>query len=240
MIKFVEPKKQYERRCRLIKQFTEEMDLNALERLLKERRSYRKWEKGDVPDDLLQKAVELATWAPNGGNYQGWRFIVVKNRQVMEKMADAVQSVIDRIASWPEAATWREDIARYQRNGSFFRNAGAYVAVFVRQYQSLMDKVLKARESFDPEARQIIDFRQSAPTSVQSAAAAVTTMLLVLHQMGLGAIWLAAPLLAKREIEAILKVDRNLNLVCLVAVGHRGEVHQKDRKPVDQVLEFVR
>jgi nitroreductase len=223
-----------------MKSVTEEKDLQVLERFLKERRSIRKWEKGDVPDDFLKKAVELATWAPNGGNYQGWRFIIVKNRQVMERMADAVQSVIDKIASWPEAKTWPEDIARYQKNGSFFRNAGAYVAVFVSQYQSPMDKVLKARESFDPEARQIIDFRKSAPTSVQSAAAAVTNMLLVLHQMGLGAIWLAAPLLAKGELEAILKVDRSLSLVCLVAVGHPGETPHRDRKPVDQVLEFVR
>ena len=219
---------------------TNEKDLQTLERFIRERRSFRKWEKGDVSDDLLKKAVELATWAPNGGNYQGWRFVVVKNRQVMEMMANAVQSVIDKIASWPEAKAWPDDIARYQKNGSFFRNAGAYVAVFVSQYQSPMDRVLKTREAFDPEARQIIDFRKSAPTSVQSAAAAVTTMLLALHQMGLGAIWLAAPLLAKKELETILKMDGNYNLVCLVAVGQRGETPQRDRKPVDQVLEFVR
>ncbi len=158
----------------------------------------------------------------------------------MEEMADAVQSAIDKIASWPEAKAWAEDIARHQRNGTFFRNAGAYVAVLVSQYQSPMDKVLKARESFDPEARQLIDFRRSAPTSVQSAAAAVTNMLLVLHQMGLGAIWLAGPLLAKGEIEAILKADKSLSLVCLVAVGYRGETPHRDREPVDQVLEFVR
>lgn len=47
----------------------EEMDLQALEKLLKERRSIRKWKKRDLSDDLLKKAVELATWAPNGGNY---------------------------------------------------------------------------------------------------------------------------------------------------------------------------
>lgn len=98
----------------------EEMDLQALEKLLKERRSIRKWKKRDLSDDLLKKAVELATWAPNGGNYQGWEFKIVKNRQVMERMADAVQSVVEKIAAWPEAKGWPEDIARYQRNASFF------------------------------------------------------------------------------------------------------------------------
>jgi len=103
-----------------------------------------------------------------------------------------------------------------------------------------MDKALMAREAFDPEAREILAFRRSAPTAIQSAAAAVTSMLLVFHRMGLGAVWLGAPLMAKKEIETILKIPRDLNLVCLVAVGYPDESPQKDRKPVDQVLEFVR
>jgi nitroreductase len=74
---------------------------------------------------------------------------------------------------------------------------------------------------------------------IQSVAAAVTTMLLVFHQMGLGAVWLVSPLQAKKEIETILKVSPTMALVCLVAVGYPGESPQKDRKPVDQVLEFV-
>jgi nitroreductase len=189
---------------------------------------------------MLEKAVELATWAPNGGNYQGWRFVVVKNKEVIGKMADAAQSITDKVASWPEAKSWQEDIKRYQKNASNFRNAPACVGLFTSEYQSPMDKVLTARESFDAEAKKIMGFRKSAPTAVQSVAAAVTTMLLVFHQMGLGAVWLVSPIQAKKEIETILKVPPTMALVCLVAVGYPDESPQKDRKPVDQVLQFVR
>jgi nitroreductase len=103
-----------------------------------------------------------------------------------------------------------------------------------------MDKVLIARESVDSEAKKILAFRRSAPTAIQSAAASATTMLLAFHQMGLGAVWLGAPLMAKREIETILKVSASLSLICLVAVGYPDESPQKERKPVDQILEFVR
>jgi len=103
------------------------MDIESLERLIKGRRSVRQWKKEDVPDELLRKAVELATWAPNGGNYQGWRFIIVKKKEIVEKMANAVQSVADKIASWPEAMSWQEDVKRYQKNASFFRNASACI-----------------------------------------------------------------------------------------------------------------
>jgi nitroreductase len=215
------------------------MDLQAFERLIKGRRSIRRWKKEEVSDYLLKKAIELATWAPNGGNFQGWHFIVVKKGEVIEKMANAVQSATDRIASWPEAMQWEEDVKRYQKNASFFRNAPVCIAVFTSDYQSVMDKALVARESSDPEAKKILTFRRSAPTAVQSAAAAVTTMLLAFHHMGLGAVWLGAPLMAKREIETLLEVPSSLSLICLVAVGYPDESPQKERKPVEEVIRFV-
>lgn len=134
---------------------------------------------------------------------------------------------------------WQEDVKRYQKNASFFRNAPACIGMFIRHYESVADKVLIARESFDHEAQEILVFRRSAPTAIQSAAAAVTTMLLVFHQMGLGAVWLVSPVQAKKEIETILETPANMALLCLIAVGYPDESPQKDRKPVDQVVEFI-
>jgi len=215
------------------------VDIQDLEKLIKGRRSIRQWKRQEVPDELLKKAVELATWAPNGGNYQGWRFIIVKQKEMIEKLANAVQSVADKIASWPEAVSWQEDVDRYRKNASFFRKAPVCIGVFSGVYQSPMDKVLVARESFDREAKEILGFRRSAPTAIQSSAAAVTTMLLAFQQMGLGAVWLVSPIQAKKEIEAILKVPSNMDLICLIAVGYPDESPQKERRPVEEVLEFV-
>lgn len=215
------------------------MDINDLERLIKSRRSIRKWKPDAVPDEMLKKAVELAIWAPNGGNYQGWHFVIVKNRETIVRMADAVQSAADTIASWPEARTWEEDVKRYQKNTSFFRKAPAVIGIFIRDYRSVMDKVLLSRESIDPVASRIMGFRRTAPTAIQSASAAATTMLLAFHQMGLGAIWLASPLIAKQEIEAILNVPSEMNLVCLIAVGYPDESPEKDRKPVEEVMRVI-
>jgi nitroreductase len=214
------------------------MDLQAFEKLVRGRRSVRKWMKGDVPDELLRKAIELGSWAPNGGNYQGWHFIVVKNKETIAKIADAVQSVSDKIAAWPEAAQWPDDVKRLKKNG-FFRNAPVCIAAFSGEYGSVMDKILLTRESFDLDARQVLAFRRSAPTAIQSLGAAVATMLLAFHQMGLGAVWMAAPLIAKKEIEMILKVPPGLSLICLVAVGYPDESPQKNRRPVEEVIRFI-
>ena len=215
------------------------MDIETLERLIKSRRSIRKWKKEMVPDGLLMKAIELGTWAPNGGNFQAWQFVVVKNQKVIENMAKSVQSVTDKIASWPETQKWPDETKRFQQNASFFRNAPVCIGVFTRDYQSLADKVLLARGPSDKEAQQILASRRSSPTSVQNAAAAATTMLLALHQMGLGAVWLAGPLTAKAEIEKILEVPSGMNLACLVAVGYPDESPQKDRKPLTEVVKII-
>ena len=216
------------------------MNVQDLGKSIKGRRSIRRWKKNEVSDELLKKAVELATWAPNGGNYQGWHFIVVKRKEFIGKIANAVQSVVDKIASWPEATPWQEDVERYRRNASFFRNAPVCIGVFSGVYQSPLDKVLAARELIDPEAREILGLRRSAPTAIQSGAAAVTTMLLVFHEMGLGAVWMVSPILAKKEIENILKSPPNMSLICLIAVGYPHESPLRERRPVDEVLEFVR
>jgi nitroreductase len=216
------------------------MDIQTLEKLIKGRRSGRQWRKQNVPDDLLKKAIELATWAPNGGNFQGWRFVVVKNPTVIEKMATAVQTVADKVTSWPEGAPWAEEMKKVQKNSSYFKNAPVCIGVFISKYESVMDKVLMARDPSDQEAKQILAFRRSAPTAIQSASSAVATLLLVLHAMGLGAVWLAAPLSAKTQIETLMKVSADMDLVCLVAAGYPDESPKKDRKPVEEVMEFIR
>ena len=136
------------------------MNIQDLEKLIKGRRSIRQWKKQEVPEELLKKAVELATWAPNGGNYQGWRFVVVKNKEVIGKMADAVQSVADKMASWPEAKSWEEDIKRYQKN-ALLRQAvdrcdveARQVGRCVRPSDRAIGASLSAAELSRPHARR--------------------------------------------------------------------------------------
>ena len=135
---------------------------------------------------------------------------------------------------------WEEEMKRMQKTSSFFGKAPVCIGVFVGKYESVLDKVLLARDPSDQEAKQILAFRRSAPTAIQSTAAAVTTLLLVLQNMGLGAVWLGAPLSAKKQIESLMNVSADMNLVCLVAVGYPDETPKKDRRPVEEVMEFIR
>ncbi|MEM2925600.1 MAG: nitroreductase family protein [Methanocellales archaeon] len=56
---------------------------------IKERRSIREFLKNEVPQDLIEKLLEAATWAPSEGNLQTWRFYVVRNKDLKRKLARA-------------------------------------------------------------------------------------------------------------------------------------------------------
>lgn len=214
---------------------------HELERLVKTRRSIRRYRETEVPDEMLLRAIDLATWAPNGGNWQPWQFWIVKNRDVISRMADAVDARSRLMASWPEAEPFREHAERWVRVGGFFRSAPACIAVLVGGYQSIADKLLDARGADDPQAREMAEWRRFGASRFQTIGGAVQTLLLSLHQQGLGACWMAGPQQAKREVEEILGVPSDWDFAALVPVGWPAEEREgQPRKPLEQVVRWIR
>jgi len=50
------------------------------------RRSIRNFEDRPVGKEVLQRLIEAGIWAPSGGNAQTWRFIVVTEKHMLNKM----------------------------------------------------------------------------------------------------------------------------------------------------------
>ena len=186
------------------------VDWKELSELVKTRRSIRKFQDKPVPEDILVKALELATWAPNSGNQQSWRFWIVTNKELIQKMGDAVKSKTELMASWPEAKQFGETVARWRKTSDFFRGAPACIVVLMGRYSSIADQILRARGETDPVAREIHSFRDIGASCLQTVAAASTYICLFLHYFGLGTTWMAGPIQAKKEIEELLKVPPEL------------------------------
>jgi len=217
------------------------MKTSELAELIKSRRSIRVWQDKPVPEKLLYEAIELATYAPNGGNQQNWHFYVIVNRDIIRSIADAVQATADYIASWPEAAKYGEVTIRIIQRASFFRSAPAAIAVTTKQYESAIEQLSAGRKETDARAKQIYEWRHIANAGIQSAASAVAYLVLILHQMGLGAVWMTGPMQAKGQIEKILGVPAGMDLVAFIPVGYPAENPAlRVRKPVTEVCEVVK
>ena len=67
------------------------MDYESLLELVKQRRSCRKFKPETVPDEYIDKIIEVSRWAPSGANSQPWEFIVVKNVETKRKIAQFLE-----------------------------------------------------------------------------------------------------------------------------------------------------
>jgi len=217
------------------------MKTSEMVELIKSRRSIRSWLENPVNEDMLLQAIELATWAPNGGNQQNWLFYVILNKNVINSIADAVQARADYFASLPEASQIGENLTRMLKRSDFFRNAPSAIAVATSQYKSPLDQILAAREKVDPKVQQMSRWRSVADTRIQSVASAIAYLLLILHQMGLGAVWMTGPMQAKGDIEKILKVKEGMDLMAFIPVGYPAENPvPRERKPVKDVTRVIK
>lgn len=55
--------------------------------ILKLRRSVRNFKNQDVPSKLLEQVIEAGCQSPSARNQQPWRFIVIKNKEILKKLA---------------------------------------------------------------------------------------------------------------------------------------------------------
>jgi nitroreductase len=218
------------------------METVELVQLIKTRRSIRLFQDKPVPEVLLVQAVEAATWAPNGGNAQNWRFFIIVDKKLIDAVADVIQADLKTLMSWPEMATSMPAGSR-PRNpqpGSPLNTAPALIVVTTTRPSNPMNDAMAKRAQTDLKAKQMFEGLQVVAGWAQSTSAAVAYLMLVLHQMGLGTLWMTGPLHAKKEIERLLKLPADLDVVTLVPVGYPAENPTKDRKPVNEVCRIIK
>jgi nitroreductase len=54
--------------------------------VIKGRRSVRSFKPDPIPEEHLKLILEVGLWAPSGGNAQPWEFVLVREKQVIDKI----------------------------------------------------------------------------------------------------------------------------------------------------------
>lgn len=71
---------------KLKKEFTE------TEKVILSRRSVRLYKKEQVPEFMVKRILEAGRFAPSAGNYQPWKFIVLRDTEVINGITETVAS----------------------------------------------------------------------------------------------------------------------------------------------------
>jgi nitroreductase len=58
--------------------------------LVKERRSVRRFEEKDVPQEVLNQILEAVRWSPSWANTQCWEVVVIKDAAIKEKLQQTI------------------------------------------------------------------------------------------------------------------------------------------------------
>ncbi|MCD6569102.1 MAG: nitroreductase family protein [Deltaproteobacteria bacterium] len=59
---------------------------NSVEKVIFERRSVRKYRDKQVPENLIRRVLEAGRFAPSAGNCQPWKFIVLRDKEMINEM----------------------------------------------------------------------------------------------------------------------------------------------------------
>ncbi|MGD8778139.1 MAG: nitroreductase family protein [Ignavibacteria bacterium] len=199
--------------------------------VVESRASVRKFSPDEINIEDVKEIIRLAGKSPSPNNSQPWKFLVIKNKEKINNIADIVSKKIDSL--------FPKDIdnvkATVERFSTFFTEAPILVAVLGTGYTALVDQILPGNEISHEE----LNAMRSYP-DVQSIGAAVQTFLLSAVDKGLGACWLSGLLVAKKEIEEYLSVRKDYHLAACIAVGKpKGETQQNEKKDLQAIFEII-
>jgi len=164
--------------------------------VIKSRKSIRRYKEDPLPDDVLDKILEAARWAPSGENEQPWKLIVVRD---------------------PET---RKEIGEIARIGTGQRMTAEYCMGKLQPRFEGMDDEEK-RESLMKFlcTGEVSVFPAKAPVVIvvlgslhgmfdtpYDLSACTENMLLEAHSLGVGACWVHGPAVYPRMVEKLKKL----------------------------------
>jgi nitroreductase len=184
---------------------------------------------------LIESVLASAVTAPSASNKQPWRFFIVRNREVIARMAAAVRDAVDRIARAVEPGAE----TAFRAYGDYFTRFEDAPVVIVPIYRPLtmLSNLTGPRLEQDDETRVRAMERDSG---LIGTSLALQNLLLAAHAAGLGASGMTGPLVAVDAIRDILHVPPSWHIVALVPVGYADETPAATaRKTIEHVTQWV-
>ena len=216
------------------------LDAPGLYQLLGTRRSQRRFAPGPVGRAVLERLLAAAITAPSSTNRQPWRFTVVTAAERRRQLAAAVRARAAEMTAIIRRGHHADDFGSY---ADFFHEPlESAAAIIIPQYREHEDLIAAFIASGGGDPRS---FTTSAAMQAELAATSGAVMLLLLaaHAEGLGACWMAGPMIARDQVTELCGIAPPWHMLGAVAVGHLEPTAQPvaapGRKPLDRVVDFI-
>lgn len=196
---------------------------NVYQELVESRRSIRKFTGQPVTRTALQRLLEAACLAPSAHNRQPWRFVVLQDYELRERLISDMSDPFR--ADLARDGVPQDEIERAVARGrDRMLGAAAVVMLFltVEEMDRYADSVRQAAEH---------------TMAVQSVALAAGQLLLAAHAAGLGACWVCSPLFTPAIVRRVLDLPASWEAQGMITLGYPDEEgRDRGRRALDEVV----
>jgi nitroreductase len=196
-------------------------------------RAVRRLKPDPIPREVLNRVFNAATWAPTGGNHQGWRIVAVSDQATKQALEDLYRPHWEGYIPGYEAhmaGMSERGRARSARGLA----AGTYLATHLHEAPVI------AIFCFNPEKMTITDAGLNRPSVVGGGSVypAVQNLLLACRNEGLGCVLTTLLCLEEAAVKELLSIPEDWYTCACVPMGYpvasgHGPI---SRKPVEDMI----
>lgn len=235
-----------------------EIDVEEFRKVVRSRRSIRRFLPEPVPDEVINDCLELATLAPNSSNLQPWSFYVVKSAEKRKQLAEACMSqnaaktapllvvMVARTDTWKQNSlrtldVWPEETVPkvvkdyYGKLALFHYNQGPFGLLgLAKRVAGAVAGIARA------VPRGPYSVSEMRVWAAKSTALACENLMLALRAHGYD----SCPMEGFDEwrVRKLLKLPKDGFVVMVIAAGKRAEdgvYHQRFRFPMEEFVTYV-
>ena len=179
-------------------------------------RAVRRLKPDPIPDDVLMRVLEAATWAPTGGNRQPWSVVVVKDRDKKNRLGQWYAEVWSAFSKM-----YRSNIPNDMADDARKRMlrtiaAGDYLA------QHFGETPVIAIFCFNPKQMAITDAKQNRPSVVGGGSVypSVQNFLIACRAEGLGCVLTTLLCEVEPQVKELLAIPEGWGTAAAIPVGY--------------------
>ena len=201
------------------------------------RRSVRKFTGEPVSDEVVGQLIDAAIHAPSGKNMQNWHFVVVRNSDIIQKMAELVEKKHEILLPFMPDPEKQKEFKATVGYHTVFKNAPAVVLVYAGAYPVPSDDLVAGPGL----TQQEIENMQRTKPGIQNIAAALQNLHLAAAALGYGTCWMTGPTYAGPEISQLVGFEKEgYVLAALTPLGIPASGGTSPaRKPASEVLTII-
>lgn len=199
------------------------------------RKSIRRYRPDPIPDEMIDKILEAARWAPTGENYQPWRLIVIRDQETRNRIGD-----LAKLGSGSRMTAWY-CMGEMQKRFEGIKDPEKRERVLKFMYSGEVSEFAKKAPLVITVIGSLMEGSVDVPYDL---SACIENMLLEAHSLGLGACWVHGPVASTRDakkFKEILGIPTGMGeykVIAYVAIGWPAEdrKHPRPKKSLEEIV----